>query len=53
MERVGKALGYIERPSSETDIVFVGLGILVEDLIGWLSVRIGGLPLASPPVVVR
>ena len=54
VERVGKALGYIERPSSETDIVFVGLGILVGGLIGLLSVRIGGLPLStSPPVVVR
>jgi putative transport protein len=46
VERVGKILGYIERPSSETDVVFVGLGIFVGGLIGLLSVRVGGLPLS-------
>jgi putative transport protein len=46
VERVGKILGYIERPSSETDVVFVGLGILVGGLIGLLSVKIGRLPLS-------
>jgi putative transport protein len=46
VERVGKILGYIERPSSETDVVFVGLGIFVGGLIGLLSVRIGGVPVS-------
>ena len=46
VEHVGKILGYIERPSSETDVVFVGLGILVGGLIGLLSVRVGGLSLS-------
>ena len=46
VERVGKILGYIERPSSETDVVFVGLGIFVGGLIGLLSVRVGGVPLS-------
>lgn len=46
VERVGKILGYIERPSSETDVVFVGLGIFVGGLLGLLSVNIGGLPLS-------
>ena len=46
VERAGAALGYVERPSSETDVVFVGLGILVGGLIGALSVRIGNLPLS-------
>ena len=46
VERVGKVLGYIEPPSSETDVVFVGLGIFVGGLIGLLSVRVGGLPLS-------
>jgi putative transport protein len=45
VERVGKALGYIERPSSESDVVFLGLGILVGGLIGLLTVTVGGLPL--------
>jgi putative transport protein len=46
VERVGKVLGYIERPSSETDVVFVGLGIFVGGLVGLLSINIGGLPLS-------
>ena len=45
VDRVGRLLGYIERPSSETDVVFVGLGILVGGLVGLLTVRVGGLPL--------
>jgi putative transport protein len=46
VERVGQLLGYIERPSSETDIVFVGLGILVGGFVGLMSVTVGGLPLS-------
>ena len=46
VERVGKILGYIERSSSETDVVFVGLGIFLGGLIGLLSVRVGDLPLS-------
>ena len=46
VERAGRALGYIERPSSETDMIFVGLGILVGGLVGLLTVTIGGLPLS-------
>ncbi|HTY41202.1 MAG TPA: aspartate-alanine antiporter [Thermoanaerobaculia bacterium] len=46
VERVGAELGYIERPSHETDVVFVGLGIVVGGLIGYLSVNVGGLPLS-------
>ena len=46
VERVGELLGYIERPSSETDVVFVGLGILVGGFVGLMSVTIGGLPLS-------
>jgi putative transport protein len=46
VERVGKILGYIERPSSETDVVFVGLGIFVGGLVGLLSVSVGGVPLS-------
>ena len=46
VERVGKALGYVERPSSETDVVFVGLGILVGGLFGALTVMTGDVPLS-------
>lgn len=34
VDRVGKILGHIERSSTETDVVFVGLGVFVGGLIG-------------------
>ncbi len=46
VERAGQALGYIERPTSETDVVFVGLGILVGGLVGSLTLMVGTLPLS-------
>jgi putative transport protein len=46
VERAGKALGYVERRSSETDVVFVGLGILVGGLLGALTLHVGDLPLS-------
>jgi putative transport protein len=45
VERAGQALGYIERPSSESDVVFLGVGIVVGGLVGLLTLEIGGLPL--------
>jgi len=46
VERTGAALGYIERPSSATDVVFVGLGIFLGGLVGLLSIKVGNLPLS-------
>jgi putative transport protein len=46
VERAGNALGYIERPSSETDVVFVGLGIFLGGLFGLLSVTVAQIPLS-------
>ena len=46
VERAGSAVGYIERPSSESDVVFLGLGIFVGGLVGLLTISVGGLPLS-------
>jgi putative transport protein len=46
VERAGKALGYVERPSSETDVVFLGVGILLGGLVGALTLMVGDLPLS-------
>ena len=46
VQRVGRALGYVEPASSETDVVFVGLGILLGGLVGVLTVRFGDVPLS-------
>ncbi len=42
--RIEKALGYADRPSDATDMVWVGLFILVSGLLGALSVTVGGVP---------
>jgi len=46
VERAGKAIGYVERPSSQTDVVFLGLGIVLGGFVGLLSVTVAGLPLS-------
>jgi putative transport protein len=45
VDRVARELGYADRPSVATDMVFVGLGIFIGGLIGLLTVTVGGLPL--------
>lgn len=46
VERVGRALGYLERPSSETDMIFVGLGIALGGFVGAMTLVVGGIPLS-------
>jgi len=45
VERAAKALGYADRPTVTTDMIFVGLGIFIGGMVGLLSVTVGGLPL--------
>src|SRR6185436_8371813 len=40
VERAGRALGYVDRPSSETDVVFVGIGIFIGGLLGATAVNV-------------
>jgi putative transport protein len=46
VERAGRALGYVERPSSATDVVFVGLGIVLGGLFGALTLQLGDFPIS-------
>jgi len=46
VEYAVKELGYADRPTTSTDMVFVGTGIVLGGFIGLLSVKIGGLPLS-------
>jgi len=46
VDRVGAVLGYLERPTSETDVVFLAIGIVVGGLLGILSITVGDLPLS-------
>ena len=45
VERAGRALGYVERSSATTDMVFVGIGIVLGGLVGLLSVGVGTVSL--------
>lgn len=43
--RVEKALGYADRSTAATDMIWVGLFIVVFGLIGGLTVKAGGVPI--------
>jgi putative transport protein len=45
VERAAKRLGYPDRATVMTDMIFVGLGIFLGGLLGLLTVVVGGLPL--------
>jgi putative transport protein len=45
VERAAKALGYADRRSVMTDMIFVGVGIFLGGLVGLLTVDVAGLPL--------
>ena len=45
VERVVPELGYADRPTNETDMVFVGTGIVLGGFVGLLAVTVAGIPL--------
>jgi putative transport protein len=45
VERAARVIGYADRPTVSTDMIFVGVGIVLGGLVGLLSVTVGGLPL--------
>ena len=46
MERAVKSLGYADRPTHQTDVAFLGLGIAIGAVIGVASLTIEGIPLS-------
>jgi putative transport protein len=45
VERAAKEVGYADRPTVSTDMVFVGLGIFLGGLVGLLTLVVGGVPI--------
>lgn len=39
-------LGYADRPTNQTDMIFVGLGIFIGGVIGSLALHVGGIPIS-------
>lgn len=46
VDMAADAIGYADRPTNQTDMIFVGLGILLGGLFGALTVHLGGVPLS-------
>ncbi|SEW26501.1 aspartate-alanine antiporter [Chitinophaga arvensicola] len=46
MDKAAKAIGYADIPTEKTDMIYVGLGIVLGGLVGAMSIRIGGVPLS-------
>lgn len=46
VDRAAPELGYVDRPTNKTDMIFVGLGILVGGIIGALTLHAGGVPIS-------
>lgn len=45
VERAAQEIGYPDRPTAATDMIFVGTGIVLGGLVGLLSVVVWGVPL--------
>jgi putative transport protein len=45
VERAGKELGYPDAPTHATDLIFVGSGIVLGELLGLLTITIAGVPI--------
>ncbi len=46
VERAATAFGYVDRPTEQTDMVVMGVGITVGALVGALTIHLGGIPLS-------
>lgn len=46
VEVAAKELGYIDRPTNASDMIYVGLGILIGGVVGALSIHLGGIPIS-------
>jgi putative transport protein len=46
VERVAGQIGYVDRVSDQTDMILVGLGVLIGGVIGAQSMKVGGIPIS-------
>ena len=46
VNRVADRIGYPDRPTTQTDMVFVGSGIVIGGFLGLLAIHVGGVPIS-------
>ncbi len=51
VEKLGKVLGAVDRATSQSDISFMAIGVVIGSLVGAITVHFGGIPLSLSPSV--
>ena len=46
IKRAVSIIGYEDKPTNQTDMIFVGLGIFIGTLIGAITIHLGGIPVS-------
>ena len=46
VNKAATALGYPDRPTNQTDLIFVGIGIFLGGIFGSLAIHFGGVPIS-------
>lgn len=46
IKRAASSIGYEDKPTDQTDMIFVGLGIFIGTLIGAITIHLGGIPVS-------
>ncbi len=46
VKKAAALIGYLDKPTTQTDMVFVGLGIFIGALIGAITIHLGGIPVS-------
>jgi len=51
VEQLANSLGYADRPTSKSDVAYMGAGIVIGSLVGVITAHVGGIPLSLSPSV--
>jgi putative transport protein len=46
VDHLADRIGYPDRPTTQTDMIFVGAGIVIGGLLGLLAIHVGGVPIS-------
>ena len=46
VNRIADRIGYPDRPTTQTDMIFVGSGIVIGGFLGLLAIHVGGVPIS-------